>query len=93
MKNPYDIIKKPILTEKGTQLTEKGNKYLFVTDSAANKFEIKDAVEKIFNVNVTKVNTVNVAGKVKNMRGVKGRSADYKKAIVTLKQGEKIDLL
>lgn len=93
MKNSHDIIVSPILTEKGTMLTEKENKYLFKVAINSNKIEIKRAVEAIFKVNVTKVNTVVVAGKEKRVRRELGRTSDYKKAIVTVKQGEKIDLL
>lgn len=93
MKNPYDIIKKPLLSEKGTMLTEKQNKYMFAVDGESNKLEIKTAVEKVFKVKVDKVNTVHVSGKVKRMRNTYGKTADHKKAIVTLKKGEKIDLM
>ena len=93
MKNPYDIIVKPVLTEKGTMLMEKENKYLFQARMDANKLEIKKAVEDIFKVKVSKVNTQVVEGKMKRVRRSEGRTSDYKKAIVTLAKGEKIDLL
>ena len=93
MKNPYDVIVKPVLTEKGTMLMEKENKYMFQARMDANKMEIKKAVEDIFKVKVSKVNTQVVEGKMKRVRRSEGRTSDYKKAIVTLAKGEKIDLL
>jgi large subunit ribosomal protein L23 len=90
------ILIKPILTEKQTEISEKfPNRYAFRVVPTANKVEIKNAVEKIYNVKVDKVNTMNYLGKTK-VRGtksgyVKGRTASYKKAIVTLKEGHQID--
>jgi large subunit ribosomal protein L23 len=88
------VLKKPLLTEKVSALNEKG-KYGFIVDSDANKVEIKKAVEKQYGVNVEKVNTMNVMGKLKTRytkAGVlSGRKPNYKKAIVTLAQGEVID--
>jgi large subunit ribosomal protein L23 len=88
------VLKKPLVTEKVSSLNEKG-KYGFIVDSAANKVEIKKAVEKQYGVNVEKVNTMNVMGKMKTRytkAGVlSGRKPNYKKAIVTLAEGEVID--
>jgi large subunit ribosomal protein L23 len=88
------VLKKPLVTEKVSALNEKG-KYGFIVDTAANKVEIKKAVEKKYGVNVQSVNTMNVMGKFKSRftkAGVlSGRKPNYKKAIVTLAQGEVID--
>jgi large subunit ribosomal protein L23 len=88
------VLKKPLVTEKVSALNEKG-KYGFIVDLAANKVEIKKAVEKKYGVNVESVNTMNVMGKFKSRftkAGVlSGRKPNYKKAIVTLAQGEVID--
>lgn len=92
MKDPYSVIKKPLVTEKGTEMAEK-NKYFFLVDKDANKIEIKNAVEKIFKVTVTNVHTVNLPGKKKRLRYKEGMTAAKRKAIVTLKDGEKIDLV
>ncbi len=93
MKDPRLIIKRLLLTEKGTRLTEQHNQYQFDVMPTANKIEIKQAVEKIFNVKVVKVNTMNKLGKAKRLRTMSyGRTAAWKRAIVTLKAGDKIDL-
>jgi large subunit ribosomal protein L23 len=93
MKEGRTIIRKLLLTEKGTLLTEKQNQYLFRVDPSANKIEIKNAVEKIFNVKVTKVNTMNRQGKHKRLRSMSyGMTSAWKRAVVTLREGEKIDL-
>ena len=88
------VLKKPLVTEKVSALNEKG-KYGFIVDAEANKVEIKTAVEKQYGVNVEKVNTMNVMGKLKTRytkAGVlAGRRPNYKKAIVTLAAGEVID--
>lgn len=88
------VLKKPLVTEKVSALNEKG-KYGFIVDMDANKVEIKKAVEKQYGVNVEKVNTMNVMGKLKTRytkAGVlSGRKVNYKKAIVTLAEGEVID--
>jgi large subunit ribosomal protein L23 len=87
------IIKEIQLTEKGTDLREKANQYLFKVDSGANKIQIKEAVEAMYNVSVANVNTMNYAGKRKRERTVRyGKRADWKRAVVTLKEGSKIDL-
>ncbi|MFZ5966791.1 MAG: 50S ribosomal protein L23 [Bacillota bacterium] len=83
MMTPYDIVKKPIISERSMDdMADK--KYTFKVDKRANKTEIKKAVEKIFGVKVDKVNTINVTGKVKRMGANVGKRADWKKAIVTL---------
>jgi large subunit ribosomal protein L23 len=88
------VLKKPLVTEKVSALNEKG-KYGFIVDAEANKVEIKKAVEKQYGVNVERVNTMNVMGKLKTRytkAGVlAGRRPNYKKAIVTLAEGEVID--
>ncbi|HEY9007286.1 50S ribosomal protein L23 [Ohtaekwangia sp.] len=88
------ILKQPLVTEKVSALNEKG-KYGFIVDADANKVEIKKAVEKQYGVNVEKVNTINVMGKKKTRytkTGIlSGRRPGYKKAVVTLAQGEVID--
>ena len=89
------IIVKPIVTEKMTGLSEKLNRYAFRVDKAANKIQIKQAVEAMYNVTVTSVNTIVVAPRLKSRYTksgvINGKVSAYKKAIVTLKEGEKID--
>lgn len=87
MKNPRDILKKPLISEKSMDLVGE-NKYTFVVDLAANKIEIKKAVEELFKVKVDKVRTIRHKGRIKRVRGRLGRTPDYKKAIVTLKEGK-----
>lgn len=87
MKNPRDILKKPLISEKSMDLVGE-NKYTFVVDLAANKIEIKKAVEELFKVKVDKVRTIRHKGRIKRVRGRLGRTSDYKKAIVTLKEGK-----
>lgn len=90
-----EILKKPLLTEKVAQLTEKLNRYAFKVDHRANKIQIKGAIEAMYGVNITAVNTMKYMGKLKSRNtkagAVTGRAAAYKKAIVTLKDGETID--
>lgn len=85
-----DILIRPLITEKSTQLMEEG-KYVFVVAKKANKIEIAKAVAEIFKVKVADVNTVNVNGKVKRMGRFVGKRSDYKKAIVKLAPGETIE--
>lgn len=89
------IIIKPIVTEKMTQLGEKLNRYGFRVQKTANKIEIKQAIEAMYNVTVTDVNTLVVAPKIKNRftksGAITGKTSAYKKAIVTVKEGEQID--
>ncbi len=91
--NTFDVIKTARLTEKGTRQGEKYNQYTVVANPRANKFEIKRAVEELFKVKVVRVNTLNVRGKARRQRTpAAGRDQDWKKAIVTLKEGDKIVL-
>jgi large subunit ribosomal protein L23 len=87
----YDTILAPVITEKATLLSEQ-NKVVFRVAADASKDEIAAAVEALFQVNVTKVNTLNVKGKTKRFRGIAGRRSDVKKAIVTLAEGQSIDI-
>jgi large subunit ribosomal protein L23 len=87
----YDTILAPVITEKATLLSEQ-NKVVFRVAGDATKDEIAAAVEALFKVNVTKVNTINVKGKTKRFRGIVGRRNDVKKAIVTLADGQSIDI-
>ena len=87
----YDTILAPVITEKATVLSEQ-NKVVFKVAMDATKDEIADAVEALFKVQVTKVNTLLVQGKVKRFRGVLGKRNDMKKAIVTLAEGQSIDI-
>ena len=93
MKAPYEVIKTVRITEKGTALTEKNNQYQVVVDKHANKLDIKYAVEQAFKVKVVGVNTMHVRGKPRRERTAQyGRTAAWKKAVVTLKTGDKIEL-
>ena len=92
MKDSRSIIKKIQVTEKGTLLAE-ANKYLFEVAPSSNKVEIKRAVESLFVVKVTKVNTMNYIGKKKRQRTAKyGKRSDWKRAVVTLADGNRIDM-
>lgn len=91
MKANRNIIIRPLITEKISDLQEKERKVAFVVNPDANKVEIKRAVEKRFNVKVEKVATANFMGKVKKMGRYEGRRPDFKKAVVTLKEGFKIE--
>ena len=94
MNEVHDHIQSVILTEKATLLSEKLNKYVFRVSPAANKLQIKRAIEVIFKKKVVSVNTANYAGKKKRERKADfGRTPHWKKAIVTLKAGEKLDLV
>ncbi len=88
----YDVILRPLITEKITRDQEKYRKYAFEVHPKANKKEIKAAVEKIYNVHVMKINAMNSSGKWRRVRYQPGLTSDWKKAIVTLKAGEKIDI-
>ncbi len=90
--DPYKIIRKPVVSEKSTLLTERDNKYVFEVALEANKIQIKKAVEEVFKVGVTKVRTMRIRGKMKRVRAQLGRTPERKKAIVTLKQGDRIEL-
>lgn len=93
MSSVYDIVKKPLLTEKGLILRDEQNKYTFVVSKTANKDTIAKAIEEIFKVNVVKVTTCAIRGKMHRMGRFAGKRPDYKKAVVTLKKGEKIDVV
>jgi large subunit ribosomal protein L23 len=91
--NSFDVIKTVRLTEKGTRQGEKFNQYTVVADRRATKPQIRSAVQELFKVKVTKVNTLNVRGKFRRQRTAQaGQAPDWKKAIVTLKEGDKIVL-
>lgn len=87
----YDVIVAPVITEKATALSEQG-KVVFKVAPTATKPQIKEAVEKLFGVKVTAVNTMVTKGKTKVFRGTRGRRSDVKKAVVTLAEGESIDV-
>ena len=89
--NLYDSILNPFVTEKSTNLSEM-NKVVFKVNPSANKKTIKKNIEKIFKVNVVKVNIINKQNRLKSVRGKKVKVQGYKKAIVTLKKGQNIDL-
>lgn len=87
----YDVLVRPVLTEKAHNALQ-FNKVTFVISPTASKTDVKQAVETLFKVTVTKVNTVNTEGKLKNFRGQRGQRSDLRKAIVTLAAGQSIDL-
>ena len=90
MRDARDVLKGPVISEKSVGLVE-DNKYSFWVDPAANKIEIKAAVEKIFKVSVVELHTMNIKGKKKRVGRHVGRTPDRKKAIATLKAGDKIE--
>ena len=87
----YDIIRSPVITEKATTASEQ-DKIVFIVSNTATKPAIKKAVEALFEVKVKSVNTLNRKGKTRRFRGILGRQADTKRAIVTLAEGESIDV-
>ena len=89
--NMYDVIKKPLVTEKSTIEKDAHNIIALEVDRNANKIEIKQAVEKLFKVEVDNVNTVNVAGKMKRVGKHTGKRSNWKKAYVTLNEGSNVD--
>ena len=91
MKEAYSILNTLLRTEKGVNLAEKKNQYLFSVRKDANKIQIKQAVEASYKVKVAAVNTQVVPGKLKRLRYQQGMTPDWKKALVTLKEGHKID--
>jgi large subunit ribosomal protein L23 len=93
MKNLYTIMKKPLFTEKGNNLKETENKILIEVSRDANKIDIKKAIEEIFKVKVEKVSTISTRGKWKKFGRSIGKRPDRKKAIITLKKGEKLDFI
>lgn len=88
MKTPQDVVLRPLVTEKSTHLMEEG-KYSFVVSKDANKIDIKNAVEQLFNVQVKDVNTMRVKGKPRRVGMHRGYRPSWKKAVVTLKEGSK----
>lgn len=86
----YKLIKRPLITEKGMRCNEEQNTVVFQVHSGANKLQIKQALEAIFRVKVLKVNTLNVQGKTKRVRMREGKKPDWKKAYVTLREGDSI---
>lgn len=91
MKSHYDVIRRPIRTEKTTDLEEYNHQIVFEVDRRANKIEIRQAIETLFGVRVVNVNTMNHKGKPKRVGRVFGRRSDTKKAIVTLHEGDEIE--
>lgn len=91
MKDPFQIIKAPIITEQSYSLTDKG-KYVFEVSVDANKNEVKKAIEKAFSVKVMKVNILNVHGKARRLRFKMGITPAWKKAVITIQEGQKIEL-
>ncbi len=90
--NEYDIIVRPLITEKSSLLKESGNQYVFEVQRDANKIEIRKAVEKLFKVKVLSVHVTNMEGKKKRLGKFTGKKPDWKKAIVTLKPEDKITI-
>ena len=90
--NVHDLILRPLVTEKSTAMREDENKVCFVVRRDANRVEIKTAIEATLNVKVKKVNVLNMTGKTKRLNRFVGKRRDWKKAIVTLHKGEKVDL-
>jgi large subunit ribosomal protein L23 len=88
----YHIIKKALITEKSTAAREEANKYVFEVDRRANKIEIVGAIEKLFKVKVLNVRVMNVAGKKKRLGRVVGQKRSWKKAVVTLVPGNRIEV-
>ncbi|TLY18383.1 MAG: 50S ribosomal protein L23 [Nitrospirae bacterium] len=91
-RGPHDVLLRPLLTEKITAMRESGNKVGFVVRSEANRIQIKRAVESALKVRVDRVNVLNVMGKTKRLGRFAGKKPDWKKAIVTLKEGEKLEM-
>ncbi len=89
--NHYSILEKPLITEKGTMMQEHSNRVMFQVKRAANKLQIKEAVQNIFNVTVLDVNTLNVKPKTQRFGRHQGQTKAWKKAIVLLKEGDRID--
>ena len=88
----YDLLSRPVITEKATMGSEHG-KVTFRVRPDADKKQLKEALETLFGVKVTKVNTINVPGKNKRFRGIKGKQSDFKKAVITLEEGQTIDFM
>ncbi len=94
MIDPYRVILRPLVTEKSMKGVERRNTYCFRVDPKANKIDIRRSVETIFKVHVTGVRTMNLRGKARGRFGVyRGKSSDWKKALVTLKEGDRIEVI
>jgi large subunit ribosomal protein L23 len=91
MRSMYDVVKRPIISEKSTALAEVAGRYVFEVSVQANKQEIRDAVQKLFNVKVSKVHTMIMQGKMKRVGRFETKRSNWKKALVTLAEGQKID--
>ena len=91
MKGPRDVIQAPLISEKGTALAESANQFLFKVRPEANKIEVKRAIEGLFKVKVVDVRMARYLGKMRRVGRSVGRRSDWKKAYVTLKEGDKID--
>jgi large subunit ribosomal protein L23 len=92
VKDLSKVIHRPLITERGSDLRERNNTYFFEVEPAANKHEIRQAVELYFGVKVESVRTMNMRGKIKRMGRFSGKRADWKKAVVTLAEGDVIDV-
>lgn len=95
MKSPYQVVERPLITERATILSENAEnpQYVFRVPVSVNKIEIRKAIEKIYNVKVSDVNTIRVKGKTRRQGRTMGKRADWKKAFVTLEKGQKLELL
>lgn len=91
MRTVYDVVKRPIISEKSTAMAEAGGRYVFEVANQANKQEIREAVQRLFNVKVTAVRTAIVHGKVKRVGRFETKRPNWKKAFVTLAEGQKIE--
>lgn len=91
MREPYQIIRRPLITEKGTELKNQARHYLFEVARDANKIEIKRAIESLFRVKVLQVRTLSVKGKEKRVGRFVGSTPDWKKAVATLREGDSIE--
>ncbi|MDI7275935.1 MAG: 50S ribosomal protein L23 [Anaerolineae bacterium] len=90
--HPYEVLKRPVLTEKSNIQSDFENRYTFEVDKRANKLQIKEAVERTFQVSVVAVNVMNVPGKERRLGRRRGRTPGWKKAVVTLAPGQRIQL-
>ena len=92
MRDPKDVIIRPVVTERSTELADDRGAYTFIVEKNANKIEIKNAVESLFDVKVKNVRTANYRGKWRRVGSAYGQKASYKKAVVTLVEGQRIDV-
>jgi len=93
LKDDYMVVRAPLLSEKGSDLGETHNQYFFKVALEANKIQIKRAIERLYKVKVANVNTMRMSGKRKQLRRKIGRTPDWKKAVVTLKEGHTIEFV